>query len=103
VETGATILDGAVVGKNSIIGAGSLVGAGKVIPSGEFWSGIPAKFVRKLSQEEIASLSQIAEHHHSLAAKHDAELSKSPAEVQQDQLLSEYGIPIQDESKKYQF
>lgn len=52
----ATILDGAVIGKESIVGAGALVTKGKIFPPRSLIMGSPAKFVRELSDEEVAEL-----------------------------------------------
>jgi carbonic anhydrase/acetyltransferase-like protein (isoleucine patch superfamily) len=52
----STILDGAVIGKESIVGAGSLITKGKKFPPRSLIMGSPAKVVRELSDEEIASL-----------------------------------------------
>lgn len=52
----STILDGAVIGKESIVGAGSLVTKGKIFPPRSLIMGSPAKVVRELSEEEVASL-----------------------------------------------
>lgn len=56
VGMGSTVMNGAVIGKNSMIGAGSLVTEGKQIPEGVLAMGRPAKVIRELTQEEIASL-----------------------------------------------
>jgi len=101
VETGATILDGVVVGKQSIVGAGSLVSAGKKIPSGELWSGVPAKFVRKLTPEEIQSISKSAEDSHLLATKHDAELVKTEEKRQSERDYDEYYEEVKEDVHKY--
>ena len=52
----ATILDGAVIGKHSLIGAGATVSPGKQVGEGELWIGSPARFTRKLSDDEIERL-----------------------------------------------
>ena len=52
----ATILDGAVIGKESIVGAGSLVTKNKKFPPRSLIMGNPAKLVRELTEEEVASL-----------------------------------------------
>ncbi len=52
----ATILDDAVIGEESIVGANSLVTKGKVFPPRSLIIGSPAKRVRELSDEEVASL-----------------------------------------------
>ena len=58
VGMGATVLSGAVIGENSIIGAGALVKEKDHIPAGVLAVGVPAKVVRKLSDEEIAAMKQ---------------------------------------------
>ncbi len=56
VGMGATILNNAVIGENSLIGANALVTEGKMFPAGSLIVGAPAKAVRDLSPEAIASL-----------------------------------------------
>jgi carbonic anhydrase/acetyltransferase-like protein (isoleucine patch superfamily) len=56
VGMGATILDGAVVGKQCIVGANALVKQGQEIPDGSMAVGSPARVIRKLSDEERAAL-----------------------------------------------
>lgn len=55
VGIGAIVLDGAVVGPDAMIGAGALVPPGMVVPSGKLVLGAPARVVRDLTPEEIAS------------------------------------------------
>jgi carbonic anhydrase/acetyltransferase-like protein (isoleucine patch superfamily) len=57
----ATVLDGAVVKPHGFVGAGSVVPPGKVVGEGELWLGNPAKFVRRLSDHQIAQLHYSAE------------------------------------------
>jgi carbonic anhydrase/acetyltransferase-like protein (isoleucine patch superfamily) len=52
VGIGAIVLDGAEVGKNSIVGGGSVVPPGMKIPDDSLVLGIPAKVVRKLTDDE---------------------------------------------------
>ena len=52
----ATILDGAVIGHESIVGAGALVTKGKIFPPRSLIMGSPAKFIRELTEDEIADL-----------------------------------------------
>ncbi len=56
IGMGATILDNAVVNSNSIVAAGALVLGRTVIPEGELWGGVPAKFIRKLTPEQLVYL-----------------------------------------------
>lgn len=59
----ATILDKAVVESNVIVAAGSLVPPGKRLESGYMYMGTPVKQVRKLSDEEIASIKEHADNY----------------------------------------
>ncbi|MEX0648392.1 MAG: gamma carbonic anhydrase family protein [Balneolaceae bacterium] len=59
----ATILDKAVVKSDVIIAAGSLVPPGKTLESGYLYMGSPARQVRKLTHEEIASIPQNAQNY----------------------------------------
>jgi len=54
----AVVLDEAVIEPDCMIAAGSLVAPGKTMPSGYLCMGSPAKPVRKLSDDEIASIRQ---------------------------------------------
>ncbi len=61
VGMGATVLDGAVVGKQCIIGANALVTPGTEVPDGAMVLGSPAKVVRMLSESQRAGLKIWAE------------------------------------------
>jgi carbonic anhydrase/acetyltransferase-like protein (isoleucine patch superfamily) len=52
VGMGATILDGARVGRDSIVAAGCLVPPGFHVPSGTLVAGVPARVKRELRDEE---------------------------------------------------
>lgn len=52
----ATVLDEAHVGRHSMLGAGAMLSPGKRVGEGELWLGNPARFVRRLSDEEIEKL-----------------------------------------------
>lgn len=56
VGIGTVVLDGAVVESDVILGAGTLVTPGTVIPAGTLALGRPARPVRALRQDEIASI-----------------------------------------------
>jgi len=49
----STVMDGVVVGKESIVGAGALVTPKKIIEPQSLWTGSPAKFKRKLTEDEL--------------------------------------------------
>lgn len=52
----AIIMDGAVVGRGSIVGAGAVVTQGTIIPPGSLVLGSPARVVRQVKDEELASV-----------------------------------------------
>lgn len=56
IGIGATILDGARIGRHSLIAAGSLVTPNINIPERSFVLGSPAKVKRELSDEEIENI-----------------------------------------------
>lgn len=60
VGIGSIVLDGAVIGEGTILGAGSLVTHNQKLEPGSLYFGRPAKFVRKLSKNEIAGLKKWA-------------------------------------------
>lgn len=49
----ATVLNRAKIGKNSIVGAGAVVTEDKEFPEGSLILGLPGKFIRNLTLEEI--------------------------------------------------
>ena len=63
IGMGSIVLDGAVIGPDAIVGAGSVVVQGAVIPSGTLYLGTPARYKRDLSEEEIKSILESAEHY----------------------------------------
>jgi len=71
VGAGAVVLDGAKVESHAIIGSNALVTPGTVVGAMELWEGSPARFVRKLTADEVDEMvlrvvelySQIAEGH----------------------------------------
>ncbi|OAY78301.1 Gamma carbonic anhydrase 1, mitochondrial, partial [Ananas comosus] len=84
---GATLLDGVVVEKNGMVAAGALVRQNTRIPCGEVWGGNPAKFLRKLTEEEIAFITQSATNYSNLAQVHAAENAKSFDEIEFEKVL----------------
>jgi carbonic anhydrase/acetyltransferase-like protein (isoleucine patch superfamily) len=53
IGMGAIIMDDVVIEENSIIAAGSILTKGTYVKSGSLFAGVPAKFIRGLSKEEI--------------------------------------------------
>ncbi|MGM0445107.1 MAG: gamma carbonic anhydrase family protein [Bacillota bacterium] len=70
IGMGAILLNDAVIKANSIVAAGSLVTENSEFPPTSLIMGSPAKVVRKLTAEEINSITQNAEHYTKLAKEH---------------------------------
>ena len=60
---GATVLNGAKIGKNCLVGANALVTEGKEFPDGSLIVGSPAKAIRQLDDNAIAGLTLSAKHY----------------------------------------
>ncbi len=69
------IMDGAIVENFAMVAAGSLVTPNKVVKSYELWAGSPARFVRKLKDEEIEYIKWSAPHYVELGKEHKKTLS----------------------------
>ncbi len=63
VGINATILDKAIIESDVIVAAGTLVPPNKTLDSGFLYMGSPAKAVRKLSENEIASIKKYSENY----------------------------------------
>ena len=68
IGMGATILDGAIIEPDSMVGAGALITPGMRIPSGSLAVGVPARVVRRLTDEERRGIVERAEKYASLAS-----------------------------------
>ena len=72
----SVVLNGARIGRNSIVGACSLVTEGKEFPDGVLIVGSPAKVVRELTPEQIASLQASALHYVTQQLRHAGALKR---------------------------
>ena len=69
IGIGSIVLNGAVIGDNCLVGANSLITEGKSFADGMLILGAPAKAVRELSANEIASVKKAASHYADNAAR----------------------------------
>lgn len=76
IGMGATILNNAVIPDNCLVGAGALVTEGKTFPPGSLIMGAPAKAVRELTEEAIASIEQSARGYSERSVKFSAQLKR---------------------------
>ena len=75
IGIGSTILNHARIGANSLVGARALVTENKSFPDGVLILGSPAKVVRELTDEEIASLPGYATRYIERAERYRQELT----------------------------
>lgn len=72
VGLGSIVMDGCEIESDAMLAAGAMLTPGKRVPSGELWAGRPAKFVRFLSDEELAGMRAGVAHYVELAKRHAA-------------------------------
>jgi carbonic anhydrase/acetyltransferase-like protein (isoleucine patch superfamily) len=75
VGMGSVILDGAHVESEGMLGAGALLSPGKRVGARELWLGRPARFVRRVPDDERAVLDEQVRHYVDLAAEYRAALA----------------------------
>ena len=75
VGLGAIVMDGCVIESDAMLAAGAMLTAGKRIPSGQLWAGRPAKYLRDLTEEDLAGMRGGVAHYVALAKRHAAALS----------------------------
>ena len=56
VGLGAIVMDGCEIEGDAMLAAGAMLTQGKRIPSGQLWAGRPAKYVRDLSEADLAGM-----------------------------------------------
>ena len=74
VGLGSIVMDGCVIEGDAMLAAGALLTAGKRIPSGQLWAGRPAKYVRDLTEADLAGMRLGVAHYVALAKRHAAEI-----------------------------
>jgi carbonic anhydrase/acetyltransferase-like protein (isoleucine patch superfamily) len=74
VGLGAIVMDGCEIESGAMLAAGAMLTPGKRIPAGQLWAGRPAKYVRDLSEEELAGQRMGVQHYVELARLHRAAL-----------------------------
>ncbi|MGE0179411.1 MAG: gamma carbonic anhydrase family protein [Sphingomonas sp.] len=76
VGLGSIVMDGCVIEGDAMLAAGAMLTPGKRIPSGQLWAGRPAKYVRELSEADVAGMRMGVAHYVALAKMHKAALSR---------------------------
>jgi len=75
VGLGAIVMDGCVIEGDAMLAAGAMLTQGKRLPAGQLWAGRPAKYVRDLTEADLAGMRLGVAHYVALAKRHAAELS----------------------------
>jgi gamma-carbonic anhydrase len=89
------LMEGSLVETNSILEAGSVLPPGRRIPTGELWAGNPARFVRKLTNEEIMEIPKLAVAINDLMQSHFSEfLPYSTAYLEVEKLKKSFSMPL---------
>ena len=73
VGMNATVMSHCTMHSDSMLAAGALLTGGKTVGPGELWGGSPAKFMRKLTPEEIAFIPHSAASYVDFAKSHRRE------------------------------
>jgi carbonic anhydrase/acetyltransferase-like protein (isoleucine patch superfamily) len=64
VGMGAIVMDNSNIGENSIIAAGAVVLEGTLVEPGSIYAGVPARFIKKVNQQQAAEMiNKIAENY----------------------------------------
>jgi carbonic anhydrase/acetyltransferase-like protein (isoleucine patch superfamily) len=56
VGMGAIVMDHSIIGENSIIAAGAVVLEGTNVEPGSIYAGVPARFMKKVNQQQAAEM-----------------------------------------------
>ena len=67
----ATVMDGAVIETHGMLAAGGLLTPGKVLPKGQLWAGSPAKYLRDLTEADIAQFDMRVEQYAELGREYN--------------------------------
>lgn len=70
IGMGACVLDEAVVEDRAMLAAGALLTPKKRVPTGQLWGGSPARYMRDLTEEELAFFPVSAGNYVRLAAEY---------------------------------
>jgi carbonic anhydrase/acetyltransferase-like protein (isoleucine patch superfamily) len=72
VGLGSIVMDGCRIESDAMLAAGAMLTPGKTIPTRQLWAGRPAKYVRDLSDSDLAGMAAGVAHYVELARLHAA-------------------------------
>lgn len=70
VGLGSIVMDGCEIEGDAMLAAGAMLTPGKRIPAGQLWAGRPAKYVRDLTEADLAGMRAGVAHYVALAKRH---------------------------------
>ena len=70
IGMGSVLMDLARVEKQGMLAAGSVLTPGKVVKSGQLWAGVPAKYFRDMTKEELDYIKISADNYAELAREY---------------------------------
>lgn len=76
VGMGAILMDDCRVGSAALVAAGAMLTRGKVVPPAELWAGRPARFVRRLTDDETRGMVAQSLHYVDNARRHATALGE---------------------------
>jgi carbonic anhydrase/acetyltransferase-like protein (isoleucine patch superfamily) len=75
VGLGSIVMDGCRIESDAMLAAGAMLTPGKTIPARQLWAGRPAKYVRDLTEADLAGMRSGVAHYVELARLHMAALA----------------------------
>jgi carbonic anhydrase/acetyltransferase-like protein (isoleucine patch superfamily) len=81
IGMGATVMDEAEVETDAMLAAGALLTPRKRVPTGTLWGGRPAKYMRDLTEDEIAYNAATATHYSRMAAEYREALGQQMSDT----------------------
>jgi carbonic anhydrase/acetyltransferase-like protein (isoleucine patch superfamily) len=78
VGLGAIVMDACEIESGGMLAAGAMLTPGRRIPAGQLWAGRPAKYLRDLSEEELAGNLAGVTHYVGMAKAHAEAVRSQP-------------------------
>jgi gamma-carbonic anhydrase len=89
IGEGSQVLDDAKVGAKAVLAAGSFLAGNKSIPPRQLWAGVPARFVRELTAQELETNAVVVQENVQLAISHAQENAKTWQTIDADEFDAE--------------
>ena len=74
VGLGSIVMDGCRIESEAMLAAGAMLTPGKIIPARQLWAGRPARYLRDLSEADLAGMAMGVAHYVELGRRHAAAL-----------------------------